>query len=148
MRYWHPMSTETARNVKAFAPDEIVLMPLYPQFSTTTTGSSMIAWRNACAEIGLVAPTTTVCCWHSDGAYAAATADLVREAWEQARAALPATTPLRILFSAHGLPESIVKRGDPYQWQVEQTVGAVTRALGIPDLDHVVCYQSRVTPQK
>ena len=56
--------------------------------------------------------------------------------------------PLRVLFSAHGLPESIVKAGDPYQWQVEQTVAAVVGQLGdIAGLDHTICYQSRVTPQ-
>ena len=60
----------------------------------------------------------------------------------------PPEVPLRILFSAHGLPESIVRRGDPYQWQVEQTVAAVVAQLDIPDLDHAICYQSRVTPQK
>jgi len=53
-----------------------------------------------------------------------------------------------VLFSAHGLPESIVKAGDPYQWQVEQTVAAVLEQLDMPGLDSVVCYQSRVTPQK
>ena len=148
MRYWHPMSLEAAREVKNFAPDEVLLLPLYPQFSTTTTGSSMTAWRDACAAIGLAVPTTTLCCWHSDGAFAQATARLVRAAWDQARAALPAATKLRILFSAHGLPETIIKQGDPYQWQVEQTVAAVMEALALPDADHIVCYQSRVTPQK
>ncbi len=148
MRYWHPMSPETARAVQAFAPDEIVLLPLYPQFSTTTTGSSMTAWQEACAAIGLEVPTTTLCCWHSDGGFAQATARMVRIAWDQARAALPADTQLRILFSAHGLPETIVTQGDPYQWQVEQTVASVVAALALPDLDHITCYQSRVTPQK
>jgi ferrochelatase len=73
---------------------------------------------------------------------------MVQEAYEKARAELPADIPLRILFSAHGLPESIVKAGDPYQWQVESTVAAVIEHLTIPDLDSIVCYQSRVTPQK
>ena len=72
----------------------------------------------------------------------------MRRAWDEARAALDPAIPLRVLFSAHGLPESIVTAGDPYQWQVEQSVAHVAERLGIPDLDHVVCYQSRVTPQK
>jgi ferrochelatase len=72
----------------------------------------------------------------------------VRKAWEEARAALDPAVRLRVLFSAHGLPESIVQAGDPYQWQVEQSVAHVVERLGIADLDHVVCYQSRVTPQK
>ncbi len=148
MRYWHPFAAETLREVMAFAPEEVLLLPLYPQFSTTTTGSSMDDWARACRRQGFAVPTTTVCCWHSDRGFAVATARLVQDAYAAARAELPAETPLRVLFSAHGLPESIVAAGDPYQWQVEQTVAAVVAQLDIPRLDHVVCYQSRVTPQK
>jgi ferrochelatase len=148
MRYWHPMSDETAAAVKAWGPDEILLVPLYPQFSTTTTGSSMLAWDKAAAKAGLKVPTTTLCCFHSDPGFSAATAAIVRGAWDKARAELDPAVKLRILFSAHGLPETIVKDGDPYQWQVEQSVAQVVERLAIPDLDHIVCYQSRVTPQK
>ncbi|MBR0652627.1 ferrochelatase [Roseomonas terrae] len=148
MRYWHPLSDAVARDVQAWKPDEVLLLPLYPQYSTTTTGSSATAWDEACAAIGLSVPTTMLCCWHSHGGFASATAALVRGAYAQARAALPDDVPLRLLFSAHGLPESIVKAGDPYQWQVERTVAAVRRELGdIAEMDHAVCYQSRVTPQ-
>jgi ferrochelatase len=147
MRYWHPFSLQAARAVKAWQPDQVVLLPLYPQFSTTTTGSSLTAWRDAAVRVGLMAPTTTLCCYPVDDGYASATAAQVRLAYDRARAELAAETPLRILFSAHGLPEVIVKAGDPYQWQIEQTVAAVMQALGEP-LDHVVCYQSRATPQK
>jgi ferrochelatase len=149
MRYWHPMSDEVARAVKAWEPDEVLLLPLYPQFSTTTTGSSIDAWEAARARAGLAAATTTLCCWHSDGAFAEATAAILRAALDRARAELPPEVPLRVLFSAHGLPEAIVQRGDPYQWQVERTVAAVAGRVDVPGgLDHVVCYQSRVTPQK
>jgi ferrochelatase len=148
MRYWHPMSAETAAAVKAWNPDEVLLLPLYPQFSTTTTGSSMLEWEKAAAKVGLAAPTTTLCCFHSDPGFAAATAAIVRGAWDKARAELDPAIRLRVLFSAHGLPESIVSAGDPYQWQVEQSVAQVVERLGIADLDSVVCYQSRVTPQK
>ncbi|GAA0598637.1 ferrochelatase [Craurococcus roseus] len=148
MRYWHPFSEEAARAVRDWGATEVVLLPLYPQFSTTTTGSSMVAWDEAARAVGLRLPTTTVCCWHSDEGFAAATAALVREARDKALAELPAGAGLRVLFSAHGLPESIVKRGDPYQWQVERTVASVVEALGVEGLDHQVCYQSRVTPQR
>jgi ferrochelatase len=148
MRYWHPLSDAAAAAVKAWGPDEVLLLPLYPQFSTTTTGSSMLAWDKAAGRAGVTAPTTTLCCFHSDDGFAGATARIVKEAWEKARAALDPAIPLRVLFSAHGLPESIVTAGDPYQWQVEQSVAQVVERLGLPDLDHVVCYQSRVTPQK
>ncbi len=148
MRYWHPFSEEAARAVKDWGATEVVLLPLYPQYSTTTTGSSITAWEEAAQTIGLRLPTTTVCCWHSDENFVSATAALVRGAWDEARAGLPDGAGLRVLFSAHGLPESIVKRGDPYQWQVERTVAAVVERLGVEGLDHQVCYQSRVTPQR
>ncbi len=148
MRYWHPFSEEAAEQVKAWGADRVVLVPLYPQFSTTTTGSSMRAWDVAARKAGLSVPTQTLCCWHSDGGFAAATARIVREAYERARAELAPEIPLRVLFSAHGLPESIVKQGDPYQWQVEQTVARVAEAMDMPGMDFITCYQSRVTPQK
>jgi protoporphyrin/coproporphyrin ferrochelatase len=147
MRYWHPFSLEAARAVKAWGPDEIVLLPLYPQYSTTTTGSSLTAWRQAAARAGLAADTTTLCCYPVDPAFAAATAALVKAGYDRARAELDSAIPLRVLFSAHGLPEVIVKAGDPYQWQVEQTVAAVMSAWGAT-VDHTICYQSRATPQK
>jgi ferrochelatase len=147
MRYWHPFSLEAARAVKAWGPDEVVLLPLYPQFSTTTTGSSLVAWRQAAAAVGLAADTTTLCCYPIDPAFVAATATLVKEAYNRARSALDPAVPLRVLFSAHGLPEVIVQRGDPYQWQVEQTVAAVVDTWG-ESLDYRICYQSRATPQK
>ncbi len=148
MRYWHPMSEAVAREVAAWRPSEVLLLPLYPQFSTTTTGSSLAAWREAAARAGLVAPVTTICCYPDDPGYAASVAALVRHAWDEARAAVPAPTGLRVLFSAHGLPESIVRAGDPYAMQIRASVAAVIAAIGLPGLDSVVCFQSRVTPQR
>ena len=148
MRYWHPFSVETARQVRDWGPDEVVLLPLYPQYSTTTTGSSLTAWREAAAAVGLVAPVHTLCCYHSDPGFVRATADLVRRSYDEARAALDPAVPLRVLFSAHGLPEIIIQQGDPYQSQIEKTSAAVARAMGVEGLDSVVCYQSRATPQK
>jgi ferrochelatase len=142
MRYWHPMADETAAEVKAFGPARIVLLPLYPQFSTTTTGSSLDDWRRAAGRAGLDAPTWAVCCYPVQPGLVAAQARLVRAGLEEAR---PAGAP-RVLFSAHGLPERIVAGGDPYPWQVEQGARAVAEALRIPGLDWVVCYQSRVGP--
>jgi len=147
MRYWHPFSVQAARAVKSWGAEEVVLLPLYPQYSTTTTGSSLAAWREAAVRVGLAARTTTVCCYPTDRAYAEATAAWVSEVFDAARAQLGAEAPLRVLFSAHGLPEAIVKRGDPYQWQVEQTVAAVIAAWG-REVDYRICYQSRATPQK
>jgi ferrochelatase len=142
MRYWHPMSDETARDVRAFAPDEILLLPLYPQFSTTTTASSLKDWRRAAAEAGLTQPTRALCCYPTEPGLVKAAAELIAPGLEEAEAA---GRP-RLLFSAHGLPKKVVARGDPYQWQVTETAAAIVRALDRPGLDWVVCYQSRVGP--
>jgi ferrochelatase len=146
MRYWHPFALATARAVKAWNPDEVFLLPLYPQYSTTTSGSSLVDWREAASRAGLARQVTTLCCWFNDDGYIAATAAMLRRALDKARA--ETIHPIRVLFSAHGLPETIVKNGDPYQFQVEATVARVVEALGEDGLDHLVCYQSRATPQK
>ena len=148
MRYWHPMSEQVAKEVAAWRPSEVLLLPLYPQFSTTTTGSSTAAWRDAAARAGLVAPVTTICCYPDDPGYVGAIAAQVRHAWDQARAAVPPQTGLRVLFSAHGLPESIVRAGDPYEMQIRASVAAVLAAMGIAGLDSAICFQSRATPQR
>ena len=136
MRYWKPRADETARAVTAFAPDEIVLLPLYPQFSTTTTGSSVKDWRAAYKGPGR---TRTVCCYPDAEGVAAAHAAEIRKVWDAAGS--PGN--VRLLFSAHGLPQQVIDGGDPYQAQIEATAAA-TAAL-LPELtDWRVCYQSRV----
>ena len=142
MRYWHPRAAGTAAAVKAWAPDEIVLLPLYPQFSTTTTASSLDDWSKAIAAARLVAPQRAACCYPVERGFIAALTALIHDAltkrWPD--------VPYRLLFSAHGLPKRTVARGDPYQWQVEQTAAAVVEALGQNGLDWRICYQSRVGP--
>jgi ferrochelatase len=149
MRYWHPFAAEAVRELIAFQPDHVLLLPLYPQFSTTTTGSSLADWRENAARAGLAAPVTTLCCWPTDVAYVDALTTLTHDTLVTARAS---GTKIRLLFSAHGLPEIIIKRGDPYQWQIEQTAAAIAeRLMSRPEwaeLDWLVCYQSRATPQK
>lgn len=142
MRYWHPRAEDVARDVAAWQPDRIVLVPLYPQYSKTTSGSSLKEWHAAAAAVGLKVPTSTLCCWPEESGLIAATADLVAETYAQAR---EHGSP-RILFSAHGLPKKVIKSGDPYQFQVEKTAAAVAEALAIPQLDWLVSYQSRVGP--
>ncbi len=142
MRYWHPMSKEVVQQVKDFKPDQIVLLPLYPQFSTTTSGSSFEDWKRSAKSAGLVAKTIEVCCYPEIDGWIEAQADLVKNAIGKVSNGV---SP-RILFSAHGLPKKIIAKGDPYQWQVEQTSQAVMNKLAIDNLDWVVCYQSQVGP--
>jgi ferrochelatase len=138
------MSDAVAKEVRNFAPDRIVLLPLYPQFSTTTTASSLADWQRAATAAGLTVPATVVCCYPTQPGFVAAVARRLRN--EVERASL--SNGYRILFSAHGLPERVIARGDPYQWQVERTCAAVLEAIGGEFQDHVICYQSRVGPLK
>jgi ferrochelatase len=142
MRYWHPRAGDVAREVAAFAPDQVVLLPLYPQYSTTTSASSLKEWGEAAKAAGLSARSATVCCHPLEDHFIEAHRALIAEAIEKAGGA----EGTRVLFSAHGLPKKVVTGGDPYQWQVEQTTAAVVKALKIPGLDWVNCYQSRVGP--
>jgi ferrochelatase len=138
MRYWHPFIEDVAQEVTDWAPDRTVLLPLYPHFSTTTTGSSLKAWRKASGP-----ETHAVCCYPLDTGFIEAHAKLIRTSWIEA--GRPENT--RLLFSAHGLPEKIIAAGDPYQWQIEQTAAAVAALL--PEFsDWQVCFQSRVGPLK
>jgi ferrochelatase len=142
MRYWHPFSDGAARAVKAFAPDKIVLLPLYPQYSTTTTGSSLTDWARSAKKARLDAPTSRACCYPWEPGFIAAAAAKIREAAQDLKPGLS----YRLLLSAHGLPKRIVQKGDPYQWQVEQSAAAIVKALDMPRLETQVCYQSRVGP--
>jgi ferrochelatase len=140
MRYWHPFSDEAAAQVKAFGPDRIVLLPLYPQFSTTTTGSSVKDWARAAKKAGLRQTSTEVCCYPDEPGFVQAAAQRIRATMEGARSDIG----WRLLLSAHGLPKRVIEKGDPYQRQVEQTSAAIVRELAMPELDAVVCYQSKV----
>jgi protoporphyrin/coproporphyrin ferrochelatase len=143
MRYWHPRAAAVAREVAAWKPTRIVLLPLYPQFSTTTTQSSFEEWAREAAAAGLAVPTRSIRAYADEPGFVAALAQAIRPKLAAARAA---GRP-RLLLSAHGLPKKIVAAGDPYQREVEKTAAALRRALADePDLDAVVCYQSRVGP--
>ena len=144
MRYWHPFTEETAQQAKNYNPDNIVLLPLYPQFSTTTTASSVAVWHKVAKKIGLNTPTKTIGCYPTEDGFIRTVADATRKAYDTAK---KYGTP-RILFSAHGLPEKIVASGDPYQAQCEMTTAALVATLNIPNLDYTLCYQSRVGPMR
>lgn len=144
MRYWHPFASEAAAELKAFQPDRIALVPLYPQFSTTTTQSSLDDWAKAAAKAGLTAPAGALCCYPTHPGFIAAYADLLKTALRD----VPAGTRPRVLYSAHGLPERIVTAGDPYPVQVEAAARAIAAASGTEGLDQRVTYQSRVGPLK
>jgi ferrochelatase len=140
MRCWKPFTTEAATRVAAFGPDHIVLLPLYPQFSTTTTGSALKEWQRVAGLVGLTAPTTTICCYPDLDGFIEGLAAGIRETMTDGRPELS----YRLLLSAHGLPKRVIARGDPYQAQIEQTAAALIARLCWDDVS--ICYQSRVGP--
>src|SRR5215469_9175103 len=142
MRYWHPMTEETVAAVKAWEPDEVVCLPLYPQFSTTTTGSSLNAWRGAAVRQGLRCRTRVVQPYPAAPGFVEALANLIKPVLDRT----VKSHQTRLLLSAHGLPLKIVDAGDPYPKQIEETARAVVATLNRPNLDWTVCYQSRVGP--
>ncbi len=158
MRYWHPRGAATMEAVKAQSPDRILLLPLYPQFSTTTSASSFQeiaplldayrADRVVAANLDQKADPGSdfLCCYPTEPGFIAAQAALLEEMF----ATLDPAIPMRVLFSAHGLPQKIVDDGDPYQWQVERSVEAVLEALAARGIrpESRICYQSRVGPMQ
>ena len=142
-RYWHPMAEEVAAQVKSWGAKRVMLLPLYPQYSTTTTKSFEWAWEKAAKHCRLNVPTETICCYPEASGYVTAQADYIRPVLAEAR---KHGTP-RVLFSAHGLPQKIVTdRGDPYPIHVQRSAAAIAAQLNEPDLDWLVSFQSRVGP--
>jgi len=142
MRYWHPMADDVAADVEAWDADEVILLPLYPQYSTTTSGSSIKDWGRASKKAHLRAITRGICCYPTDLGFISAVAERLKIALVEAKN----NSDIRILFSAHGLPKKIVDRGDPYKEAVERTAAAVMDQLDASELEWRVCYQSRVGP--
>jgi protoporphyrin/coproporphyrin ferrochelatase len=142
MRCWHPFTREAVQKVKQFAPDEVVLLPLYPQYSTTTGRSSLAEWRREFARQRLSIPMHEICCYPFEHGFIDALAEILLHGLERTRPGIS----YRVLFSAHGLPRRTVERGDPYQWQVERTVNAVVERIKPGIADWQISYQSRVGP--
>jgi ferrochelatase len=143
MRCWNPRATETIKKVKEFRPDQIILLPLYPQYSNATSGSSINEWLDICKKESLTAETKIICCYPTEKDFILSYASLIKE-----KINLKKLNETTLIFSAHGLPEIKIKQGDPYQWQVEQSVKELVRKLSIEKLNYILSYQSRVGPLK
>lgn len=142
MRYWHPLTREVVAELKAGGYGRVILLPLYPQYSTTTTGSSYNEFQRECARQHYAPQCELIREWFDHPDYIAAIVGDIRTA---ARA-FPDLDPanIELLFSAHGLPQKIVDRGDPYAQQIQATYARVRDALSFPHT--TLCYQSRVGP--
>lgn len=144
MRYFHPRSVEVVKNISKGNFDEVILLPLYPHFSISTTKSSIDDFMVEFAKKNLNLPIKSICCYPCEDKFIAAHTQLIKESYDKVKD----LGRVRILFSAHGLPERIIKSGDPYQWQIEQTVKSIVNVLNIENLDYLITYQSKVGPIK
>jgi len=142
MRYWHPFTEEAVRRMSAFAPEDLVLLPLYPQFSKTTTGSAHKEWNRLYCPTGATR-VHAVHEFYDDPAYIDAVTAFVNA--EMARYDNPAEVD--VVFSAHSVPVSVIDSGDPYRRQIERTVELVWEKGRWPARRHL-CYQSKVGPSK
>jgi protoporphyrin/coproporphyrin ferrochelatase len=136
MRYWHPFTSEAIEQLRAADCDEVVLLPLYPQYSSTTTGSSLNEWNRLFDD---QIPTHCVGTFYQDAGYLDALAERVN----QALARFPSPDRPEIIFSAHSVPMAVIEKGDPYRRQIEETV-RLLRDRGGWTNSHRLCYQSKV----
>ena len=141
MRCWHPRAENVIKEVINFNPEEVILMPLYPQYSAATSGSSIREWNEICKKNNFKVKTSVICCYPTDQNFVQAHKDEIMKK-------ITNLNKFKLIFSAHGLPEKNIKKGDPYQWQVEQSVEKIVNSLNIKDLDWILSYQSRVGPLK
>jgi ferrochelatase len=143
MRYWRPFTHEAIAELAEHAPEEVVLLPLYPQYSKTTTGSSINEWNRRFQPNGWSPATHVIPEFYEDAAYldavVAAINDCVRD--------LEDRRDLDIVFSAHSVPVAVIEHGDPYQQQIERTVDLVWQRGGWLARRRT-CYQSKVGASK
>jgi ferrochelatase len=140
MRYWHPFTAEAVEQLQAANCDEVVLLPLYPHYSSTTVGSSLNEWhRHFDGDI----PVHRIDSFYRDQGYLDSLVEKINEALER----FPASNCPEILFSAHSLPQSIIDKGDPYQQQIEETVELLMNRGGWTNHSRL-CYQSKVGASK
>ncbi|MFT6106074.1 MAG: ferrochelatase [Rickettsiales bacterium] len=143
MRYWHPFSSEVVKTIKEYAPDEIIMLPLYPQFSTITE-SSFNDFSKKLKKSKIDSAIKYVCCYPSNPEFISSHARLIKN--EISKAKSSGFEDCRLLFSARGLPQKIVDAGDPYCFQVKNSVDAIMKNLNSDKkekIDHKICYQSK-----
>ena len=143
MRYWHPFTAEAIRELEAHRPEEVVLLPLYPQYSRTTTGSSLNEWKRRFHPNGWNPRVHAVTEFHEDAGYI----DALVESIDDSLAAFDNPGDVDMVFSAHSVPMAVIESGDPYQRQIERTVELAWRRGRWPGRRHL-CYQSKVGASK
>ena len=148
MRYWHPDTAEAVSALESEPYDELVLLPLYPHYSFATTRSSLREWdRQYSSKLknkpGPKPPVKLIDHFYDHPDYVAGIVERINSVLQE----VPDPENVQLVFSAHGLPMTLVEKGDPYPQHIEQTVQLV-RQLGAWRNPYVLCYQSKVGPQK
>lgn len=141
MRYWHPLTEEAIAQLRGDSLEQLILLPLYPHYSFATTGSSLKEWQRLYRSNGL--PVRMIHDFHDHPLYIEALVERINESL----LTMQQREGVHLLFSAHGLPLSLVEKGDPYPAQIEETMKLVLGAGGWPNASSL-CYQSRVGRQK
>lgn len=143
MRYWHPLTKKTAEEIEQMDYSRIVLLPLYPHYSVSTTGSSFNEWKRVYK--GNQSKLIYINDYYDNQKYAEAINRRIDEALlkfpEEVR------DDVQLVFSAHGTPVSYVKKGDPYSHQIKKTVELIMK-LRENSHSYSECYQSKVGPVK
>lgn len=143
MRYWNPRAQEIIKDLEEFDPDKIIFLPLYPQYSTTTTKSSFDEMEDELKKSNLkFIEVKRIFSYYDDPSFIKAHVEIIEKYIKLVK------NDYRILFSAHSLPQKIIDQGDPYQKQVEESVKKIIEKLNIKNLDYKICYQSKVGPLK
>ncbi len=141
MRYWHPLTSEALAALENEEFDELIFLPLYPHYSFATTRSSLKEWARQAR--GRLRDGVLVKSFYDHPLYIQALVERINEKLAE----LEQPHEVFLVFSAHGLPLKLIKAGDPYQQQIEETKRLVLERGGWPN-QNVLCYQSRVGPQK
>ena len=147
MRYSSPSIPEVISQLKKVKPQEILLLPLYPHFSMTTTLSCFKAWEEESRKQGFSYPTHKVCCYPRNKGYIKAHSDLILKTYES----IKVKERVRLLFSAHGIPLKFVQKGDPYVSHIKISCSEILknfREAKHSFSDVALCFQSRVGPLK
>jgi ferrochelatase len=137
MRHSKPCSDDLIEPINKFQPDEIILLPLYPQYSTTTTKSS---FEDIIPKLKNISKIKSICCYPIEENFIKSHQQKIRESYLENNLT---GKDVMILFSAHSIPQKYVDNGDPYQWQIEVTIADIMKDLNL-EVDHRICYQSRV----
>jgi ferrochelatase len=143
MRYWHPFTAEAIEQLRAANCDEVVLLPLYPHYSSTTTGSSLNEWRRRFGDPQDDLPIHCVENFYRHDLYLQA----LQERVDEALARFSEPDQPELVFSAHSVPVAVIDNGDPYQRQIEETVELLMQRGGWRN-HHRLCYQSKVGASK